>query len=93
VAGTLTNGAESDARTIVALSQELAELGVRALELELRISGLESDRWKAFSLVELEWITNGFLQAPDEEEWNGNVLAEQANAELVRRARGTPGIE
>ena len=67
---------------------ELALLAIRELELELRIAELEGHRWNAFSLVELEWITNAFVESRDEpDEIDDDELPRQANAELERRAR------
>jgi hypothetical protein len=93
VAGSGTNDPESDAHIIASLRMELAAGSVRELELELRILELESDRWRTFTLVELEWITSAFLEASDDQAWSANTLAEQANRELERRARQTSDLD
>jgi hypothetical protein len=93
VARSGTNDPESDAQIIALLRMELAAAAVRELELELRVLELESDRWRAFSLVELEWITNAFLEASDDQAWSANTLAEQANRELERRARHVSDLD
>jgi hypothetical protein len=77
---------ECDASIIESLRAELALLALRELDLELRIAELEGHRWKAFSLVELEWITNAFVEPPDGAEPD-DELPRQANTELERRAR------
>ena len=82
MAGSSTNGAESDWRTIVSLRRELAEL-------RLRIETLEENRWHAFSIVELEWISVAFVDACAGATLDENELSRQANAELERRARGS----
>jgi hypothetical protein len=78
---------------IALVETEPATVGVRKLELELRILELESDRWRAFSLVELEWISTSFLEAADDQAWGANTLAEQANHELERRARQVSDLD
>jgi hypothetical protein len=65
---------------------------IRELDLELRIATLEGHRWRAFSVVELEWLTNAFVEPLDGMEPD-DELPRQANAELERRARVERGIE
>ena len=77
---------ECDASIIASLRAELALHAIRELDLELRIAELEGLRWNAFSLVELEWITNACVESPDDPE-SDDELPRQANAELERRAR------
>jgi hypothetical protein len=69
------SGSESDAQVIASQDQRIAEL--------------ESDRWTAFSIIELEWLTNVELPGGRPQPWGGATLPEQANAELDRRARGS----
>jgi hypothetical protein len=83
---------ERDESVIASLHAELALFAVRELDLELRIAQLEGHRWKAFSLVELEWLTNAFVVALDGEETD-DELPRQANAELERRARVERGAQ
>ena len=63
------------------LARELNENALRELALLVRIDELERNRWAAFSLVELEWISTA------------ETLPEQANAELERRARASAGLD
>ena len=77
---------ESDASIIASLRAELALFAIRELDLELRIATLEGHRWRAFSVVELEWLTNAFVEPLDGMEPD-DELPRQANAELERRAR------
>jgi hypothetical protein len=93
VEGSGTNRAESDAHIIASLRAELSDLTVRGFELELRILELETGRWRAFSLVELEWITNAFAGGPDLSEWDDVSLPAEANGELERRARLATGLD
>ena len=73
--------------TLASLGQELNVNALRELGLSVRVADLERDRWAAFSIVELEWLTTA--QAPQGLEGApGESLPEQANAELERRARG-----
>jgi hypothetical protein len=83
---------ERDASIIASLQAELALLAIRELDLELRIAELEGHRWKGFSLVELEWITNAFVE-PDDGTEPDDELPRQANAELERRARAERGAD
>jgi hypothetical protein len=67
------------------LVHELNENALRELALLVRLDELERNRWAAFSLVELEWISSAI--ADPEGDASAETLAEQANAELDRRAR------
>jgi hypothetical protein len=70
---TAASGSESDAQVIASQDQ--------------RIAALERERWTAFSIVELEWLTNAVLPYDPPQPWSGATLPEQADAELDRRAR------
>jgi hypothetical protein len=78
---------------IASLRAEMALLALRELDLELRIAELEGQRWGAFSLVDLEWITNAFVETGDDETAEDDTLPAQANAELERRARVSSSAE
>jgi hypothetical protein len=77
-------GPAEDARTVASLRRELNVNALRELELSVRVAELERGRWTAFSIVELEWMTNALVPG-DQETWGGETLPEQANAELERR--------
>ena len=51
------------------------------------VAGLELDRWAAFTLVELEWITGCGTSPPVNARTPSVLLPAQANAALERRAR------
>jgi hypothetical protein len=59
----------------------------RELELVIRVAELERNRWAAFSLVELEWVTNAQLADGDASRWEPETLPAEADTELARRAR------
>jgi hypothetical protein len=75
-----------EARTRACLERELNENAERELRLAVRVAEYERNRWAAFSLVEVEWISS--VDAPRLRAGAGaaDSLPEQANAELVRRA-------
>lgn len=75
---TAASRSESDARVIAWQDQRIAEL--------------ESGRWAAFSIIELEALTNAFLPDDRPQPWSGATLPEQADAELDRRARLAEGV-
>ncbi len=73
------------------LVRELNENALRELALLVRIDELERNRWAAFSLVELEWISTATVDPLGD--GAAETLPEQANAELERRARASAGLD
>jgi hypothetical protein len=69
--------------------QELNVNALRELDLSVRVAELERDRWAAFSLSELEWITGAQHDASELGAGEGDSLPAQANAELELRARAS----
>jgi hypothetical protein len=75
-----------EAQTRAELGRELNENALREMDLVVRMGELERNRWAAFSILELEWMTRvAGPSAPSGAERDS--LPEQANAELERRAR------
>ena len=74
-----------------ALARELHANAEREMALAVQLAELERNRWAAFSIVELEWISSAST-LPDEDDDDAlDSLPAQANAELERRARDAPG--
>jgi hypothetical protein len=86
-----SHGPHEEALERARLVRELNENALRELALAVRIDDLERNRWAAFTLVELEWITNATTDPAGDA--LGEVLPEQANAEMERRARLTAGLD
>ena len=76
-----------DARTVASQRRELNVNALRELELSVRVAELERDRWAAFTLSELEWITSAQHDSSELAAGEADSLPAQANAELERRAR------
>jgi hypothetical protein len=75
-----------DVQTRAELGRELNVNARREMVLAVRNAELERNRWMAFTIVELEWISGlAGPAAPGGHERDS--LPEQANAELERRAR------
>jgi hypothetical protein len=79
------DGLDEDALERARLARELNDNALRELALAVRIDELVRNRWAAFTLVELEWISAATVDPLGDSE--GESLPEQANAELERRAR------
>jgi hypothetical protein len=73
------------------LLRELNENALREMELAVRIDELERNRWAAFTLVELEWISTATVDPQGDAE--AEALPDQANAELERRARASVRLD
>ena len=86
-----STGPDDEALERAMLVRELNENALRELALLVRIDELERNRWAAFSLVELEWISTATVD-PDGDA-STEELPEQANAELDRRARASSGLD
>jgi hypothetical protein len=69
-----------------ALEDELNENALREMRLAVRVAESESNRWAAFSLVEVEWISTVISPRSSASPSPADELPEQANAELERRA-------
>jgi hypothetical protein len=69
-----------------ALGRELNVNAVREMALAVQLEELERNRWAAFSIVELEWLSRVAEHGPGEHR-ELNALPGEANAELDRRAR------
>jgi hypothetical protein len=80
-----SHGPDEEALERARLVRELNENALRELALAVRIDELERNRWAAFTLVELEWITTATSDPAGDD--LGEALPEQANAEMERRAR------
>jgi hypothetical protein len=70
-----------------ALGRELNVNAVREMALAVQLAELERNRWAAFSIVELEWLSSA-EEHGSADEGELNALPGEANAELERRARG-----
>jgi hypothetical protein len=81
-----------DAQTRAALGRELNTNALREMGLAVRNAELERNRWMAFTIVELEWIS-GIADPAAPRRHERDSLPEQANAELERRARASAGTE
>jgi hypothetical protein len=79
------DGLDEEALERARLARELNDNALRELALAVRIDELVRNRWAAFTLVELEWISAATVDPLGDSE--GESLPEQANAELERRAR------
>jgi hypothetical protein len=79
------DGLDEEALERARLARELNDNALRELALAVRIDELLRNRWAAFTLVELEWISAATVDPLGDSE--GESLPEQANAELERRAR------
>lgn len=86
-----SQGPDGEALERARLVRELNENALRELALLVRIDELERNRWAAFSLVELEWISTATVD-PDGDA-SAETLPGQANAELERRARASAGLD
>ncbi len=75
-----------------ALARELHANAEREMALAVQLGELERNRWAAFTIVELEWISTASPRAGDERDDVLDSLPAQANAELERRARGDPHL-
>ena len=73
-----------------ALARELHANAEREMALAVQLAELERNRWAAFTIVELEWISNASTRLDDGEDEGLDPLPAQANAELERRARDAP---
>ena len=76
-----------NARTVALQRHELNVNALRELDLSVRVDELERDRWSAFTLSELEWITRAQHDESEQGPGDAASLPAQANAELERRAR------
>jgi hypothetical protein len=72
-----------------ALGRELNANAVREMGLVVQLAELERNRWAAFSIVELEWISGAGEPVGDGNGGELSTIPAQANAELERRSRGT----
>lgn len=86
-----STGPDDEALERARLVSELNENALRELALLVRIDEFERNRWAAFSLVELEWISTTTVDA--EGDGPGETLPLQANAELELRARASAGLD
>ena len=84
-----SQGPDGEALERARLVRELNENALRELALLVRIDELERDRWAAFSLVELEWISTATVD-PDGDA-PAETLPGQANAELDGARARAPG--
>ena len=84
----MADGSENE-RTVASQRQELNVNALRELDLSVRVDELERDRWAAFTLSELEWITSAQHDSSEPAAGEGASLPAQANAELERRARAS----
>jgi hypothetical protein len=75
-----------------ALARELHANAEREMALAVQLGELERNRWAAFTIVELEWISSASPLVCDEPDGLLDSLPAQANAELERRARSEPDI-
>jgi hypothetical protein len=75
-----------------ALARELHANAEREMALAVQLGELERNRWAAFTIVELEWISSASARAADEPGDVLDALPAQANAELERRARIGSGL-
>jgi hypothetical protein len=75
-----------------ALARELQANAEREMALAVQLGELERNRWAAFTIVELEWISSASPLVGDELDGLLDSLPEQANAELERRARSGPDL-
>jgi hypothetical protein len=72
-----------------ALGRELNTNAVREMALVVQLAELERNRWAAFSIVELEWISGAGEPAGDGSGGELSRIPGEANAELERRSRAT----
>jgi hypothetical protein len=72
-----------------ALGRELNANAVREMALVVQLTELERNRWAAFSIVELEWISGAGGPAGDGNGGELSMIPGEANAELERRSRTT----
>jgi hypothetical protein len=86
-----STGPDGEALERARLVRELNQNALRELALLVRIDELERNRWAAFSLVELEWISTATVDA--EGDGPRETLPLQANAELELRARASAGLD
>ena len=84
----VTDRSENE-RTVASQRQELNVNALRELDLSVRVDELERDRWAAFTLSELEWITRAQHDEAEPGAGDADSLPAQANAELERRARAS----
>jgi hypothetical protein len=75
-----------------ALARELHLNAKREMALAVQLGELERNRWAAFTIVELEWISSASPLVGDEPDEVLDSLPVQANAELERRSRSDPGM-
>lgn len=86
-----SDGPDGQALERARLARELNENALRELALAVRVDELERNRWAAFTLVELEWITSATADPAGDA--LGEALPEQANFEMDRRARLSAGLD
>jgi hypothetical protein len=72
-----------------ALGHELNANAVREMALVVQLAELERNRWAAFTIVELEWISGAGEPAGDGNGGELSTIPGEANAELERRSRVT----